>query len=150
VKAPTKYILAAVAAVVVLLLSAVAYLIISAAPRFADRVVDARFLEQLRMAAVAKEGWTTKPEAVALRLVAADLFPPGRPSQTNASVRVERSWSGRYCTVSVLEGFFEQGTVVMCTYDRVTLQQEGSVWIPVRRKVSWQTTKRPGWRTDLP
>jgi len=132
-----------------MLLSGVAYLNIRFSPRFADRLVDARFLAQLRTASAAREGWTTKPEEVALHLVAADLFPPGRPAQTNAIVHTERNWSGRY-VVSVTEGFLEQGTVVMATYDRVTLQQEGSVWIPVRRKVSWQTTRRPGWRTDLP
>ena len=132
-----------------MLLGGVAYLNVHFAPRFADRPVDVRFLMQLRAASKTREGWTTKPGEVALRLVAADLFPSDRPPQTNATVRLERSWSGRY-VVSVTESFFEQGTVVMATYDRVTLQEEGSGWIPVGRKVSWQTINRPGWRTDLP
>ena len=153
-KARTKYILAAVAAVDILLLSAVGYFYIREAPRFADRVVDAAFLAQLRKAALAGEAWPIKPKAVALRLVAADLFPPGRPSPTIPSVRIERSWLGRCCTASVFEGFFEEqlgvgGYSILSTYDRISLQQEGSVWIPVRRRVSWQTGKRPGWRTDL-
>ena len=116
---------------------------------FAERAIDPQFLGQIHVAFATNAIWPSEPKEVASRLVAADLFPIGRPHQDigDASAIISSQSSDR-CTVNVLEGFFETNTMLLATDDKIVLQREGSIWIPIHREVSWQTKKRPGLIND--
>jgi len=144
----TKYVLSTIIALVLLAVLGVVCLGIHFQPSFVERPIDARFLEQVHEISTATNTWAKTPKGVALRLVGMDLFPAGRPPETEASA-ILKSTTSDQCVVNVLEGFMDNQTnALIATWDRISLRREGEVWIPFRREVSWQTKNRPEWRND--
>ena len=145
----TKFILSTIIALALLTVLGIVCLAIRFQPRFVERPINARFLEQLHEVSSITNTWADNPKEVALRLVGVDLFPVGRPPETNQASAMLQSTSSDHCVVNVSEGFMDnEANALIATWDRVSLRREGPVWIPIRREVSWQIKNRPGWRND--
>ncbi|MGD0088170.1 MAG: hypothetical protein ABSC24_13715 [Verrucomicrobiota bacterium] len=148
-KTKTKFVLSTIIILVLLAVLGIVCVAIHFQPHFVERPIDARFIGQLREVSTLTNIWANNPKDVALRLVGKDLFPTGRPPETDQASAIMQSTSSDRCVVNVLEGFMDDGTnALIATWDRVLLRREGLVWIPSHREVSWQTKNRPGWRND--
>ena len=133
---------------------ALGFILLPRSPRFAERAIPPGFIEQLRTAFASGESWPNKSTEVATHLVDSDHFPSDRPpSSGTVTCHVDRS-SDTDCVVSVFDGAWDVPDPVrlIATWDRVTLRRDDSVWIPVRREVSWQRTHHtnPAWNTAEP
>ena len=144
-----KYVLSTIVISVSLLVLCFFLLAIHSRPHFVEQPISVRFLKQLHEASSLTNAWANNPKEVALRLVGTDLFPPGRPQETDLATASLESISSDRCIVDISEGFMDnQSNALIATWDRISLQREGDVWLPFHREVSWQTKNRPGWRND--